>query len=62
MRCENNFCIYWSEDRCTVDEISIDYLGRCDACTFVNIEEEVLCKAREKILRSYKEQQALWDK
>lgn len=32
MDCENKACIYWEDKRCALDEISVDYCGRCSEC------------------------------
>lgn len=50
MRCENNFCIYWLDGSCTVDEISLDAFGNCNECIYVDISEVVLKKERKKYL------------
>lgn len=49
MNCENNFCIYWEDGNCELDEISLDIQGRCMECIYVDIDEEVLSENRKKI-------------
>ena len=53
MNCENSFCIYQSEDKCTLDEISINNLGMCTECIYPTIDEEVLNQAKLKQLKKY---------
>ena len=37
--CENHFCVYWSEDICTLGKISLDALGACTDCIHVELRE-----------------------
>lgn len=53
MKCENDFCIYWQDGECVLEDISIDIGGRCDDCIYVNIPEEQLKIARKEILDRY---------
>jgi len=53
MTCEFDLCIYYSDGLCTVDEISINSLGMCDACVAVNIPESYLRKKRREVLERY---------
>ena len=55
MRCENYFCIYWSEDICCLDSISLDILGNCQDCIYVTINEEILQQARLEQLNRYQD-------
>lgn len=55
MRCENYFCIYWSEDICCLDSISLDILGNCQDCIYVTINEEILQQARLEQLNQYQD-------
>ena len=50
MMCENLFCVYWSDNECILDEISIDIQGSCESCIYVDIDDESLKKSREKFL------------
>lgn len=54
MRCENSFCIYWKENNCILEEITINPIGLCDDCILVNIEEDVLNQKRKELLDLYK--------
>ena len=53
MKCENIFCIYWSEGICSINEVSLDIQGSCVDCIYVDIEDEYLQKKRKDILESY---------
>lgn len=53
MRCENVFCVYWTEKGCGLAEIALDIQGRCESCVYVDIEEEVLKNQREQRLAQY---------
>ncbi len=55
MRCENVFCIYWVNNNCGLDEISLDIQGNCQDCIYVDIKEEELENHRQKLLRKYSE-------
>ena len=61
MRCENIFCIYFSNKKCILDEISLDIQGTCENCIYVDIDEEVLEKKRILILE-YKKSPNYWTK
>ncbi len=53
MICANRMCIYYSNDKCTIDNISLDIEGRCEECIYVNVDEETLQKYRKKMLDKY---------
>ena len=53
MNCENNFCIYQSKNKCTLNEVSIDSLGMCTECIYPDIDEKILRQAKLKILKKY---------
>lgn len=50
MICENRYCIYWENGKCTLDEIYLDELGICESCIRISIPDEKLHKIREKQL------------
>lgn len=50
MQCENIFCIYWNKDGCILREVSLDVMGCCQNCIYVDIKEETLQAEREKLL------------
>ena len=52
VRCENIFCIYWANnEKCVLDEIELDIQGRCNSCIYVDIDDGVIMKSREKQLK-----------
>lgn len=51
MNCENYFCIYNKKEKCTLNEISLDFQGRCNECIYVNLEEAQLKKIKKEQLR-----------
>ncbi len=50
MRCDYNFCIYWDNKNCILDEISINSSGQCDDCIVVDFDEDVLKQKRQELL------------
>lgn len=50
MQCENTFCIYWEEKSCILDEVTLDVMGCCQNCIYVDIDEKILQAARKKLL------------
>ena len=50
MNCQNNFCIYWDNRKCILDEISLNICGQCEECVLIEIDEELLKKQRKIIL------------
>lgn len=54
MLCENIFCIYWSNKKCSLNHISLDIQGRCENCIYINIDEDTLKNQRKELLNIYK--------
>ncbi len=50
MKCQNSFCIYWSDNACSLHEISLDINGHCEACINVEVDENVLNASRKDLL------------
>ncbi len=50
MRCENVFCVYWHNDECRLNEISLNVFGTCECCIYVDIDERLLKKRRAEFL------------
>jgi len=42
MQCLFNFCIYNKDQKCTLNEISIDTMGMCGECIPVNFDSSFL--------------------
>ena len=51
MNCENYFCIYNKKEKCMLNEISLDFQGRCNECIYVYLEEAQLKKIKKEQLR-----------
>ena len=63
MQCENHVCVYWTLEKCcTLDEVELDVQGRCQTCIYLDIDEAVLQKERQKILKRYEETYTNWEK
>lgn len=50
MNCDNCFCIYFKQGQCILEKISLNNLGSCENCIYIDIDEETLQKEREKSL------------
>lgn len=50
MNCNNDLCIYWKEDICILDSISINEIGLCNEYISVDIPSNELDKYRKKHL------------
>lgn len=60
MLCENLFCIYWSNDECVLDNISLDIQGSCTSCIYVNIDESILKSQRKNITPNFQKSSELY--
>ena len=56
MLCEYNLCIYQKDGECTLNEIEINSLGMCDDCILPNIDDNTLEEAKEKLLKTYEDE------
>ncbi len=54
MTCGNCFCIYWSDNKCILDDITLDIQGNCTSCIYVSIPEKTLEQKRKEVLKKYK--------
>ncbi len=50
MNCANKFCIYWSNEKCILDSVSLNFMGMCEDCIYVNISENSLATYRKTLL------------
>ncbi len=55
VNCENCFCVYEENGKCTLDSIEIDINGSCTACVYVDIQEDVLNSLKKQLLESWEE-------
>ena len=51
--CENEVCIYQKNDSCILKKIDLDNVGCCQSCIYVNIDEEQLKLAKQKLLDKF---------
>ena len=52
MTCQNIFCIYQRNNECILEEISLDIIGICDNCIYVDIDTKMLNELKENQLRN----------
>ena len=55
MECENFLCVYQKDDKCILDRISLDVVGHCLDCIYVDIEPELLKELKDKQLKQFAE-------
>ena len=48
--CENNFFLYWQDDTCLLENISLSLQGVCQSCVCVDIGGSLLDALRQKQL------------
>lgn len=54
MDCNNDLCIYWKEDTCILDSISINEIGLCNEYISVDIPSDEMEKYRKNhLLKRY---------
>ena len=51
MECRYEFCLYNEQDACTLEKISINEAGLCEACILVSLEKEQLEEEKRKQLK-----------
>ncbi len=56
MVCENLFCIYYSNRYCILEKVSLDILGCCQECIYIEFSEEELAWRRKKLLERFAEE------
>ncbi len=47
MNCENYLCLYWKNNNCILEDVSLNICGQCIDCMYINFKEEDLEKIRE---------------
>lgn len=55
MDCQNYFCIYQSEGKCCLEEISIDMMGNREHCIYPNIDMSYIKREKDKPLKVFDE-------
>ncbi|MCL2513921.1 MAG: hypothetical protein FWF08_08460 [Oscillospiraceae bacterium] len=53
--CKNKFCIYFDNNFCIMDTVSLDERGICDKSIPVDVDEELLDLKRKKLLEKIKQ-------
>lgn len=51
--CEAMYCVYWQNGCCSLDGISIDNAGRCEASIFVDVSHDILNAMKEQMLKNW---------
>ena len=57
MECENVFCIYESNGKCILEEITIDISGSCSDKIYIDIDDKTIIQAKERLLDIYENEQ-----
>ena len=52
--CTNRLCMFWREGSCSLQYISVDKYGRCEAYSQVVLEEALLRQKREERLGEFR--------
>lgn len=52
MDCENEYCIYWDKEQCTLSATALDFRGMCKECMLVSLSDEELFHIRRKDLET----------
>ncbi len=55
MECYNDLCVYWKEDNCILDSISINEIGLCNEYISVTVPTDKMNEYRENHLKSLRE-------
>ena len=53
MNCENYLCVFWEKDKCTLTEVSLDIIGQCTKCIYIDINSKIIEKQRQQMLKSF---------
>ena len=51
MECYNNLCVYWKQDTCILDSISINEIGLCNEYISVDIPSDKMEEYRKDHLQ-----------
>lgn len=61
MHCENRFCVYWGEGGCSLPQVTLDDMGRCENCILVELDAAMLARARREVLERFAQDEAMWE-
>ncbi len=53
MKCENVFCIYEYKGKCRIKGVTLDIMGKCTECIYVDLDQNILNEAKNKILKQF---------
>lgn len=53
IECENNYCIYWKNKKCSLSKIFINSVGVCADCILIHLSEKELQKKRKAMLERF---------
>jgi len=51
MQCENEYCVYYKENKCVLEQVEIDSLGMCATCIRISLDESFLLEERKRQLQ-----------
>ena len=54
MLCENYLCRYWDNDKCILENVSLDVLGVCKDCIYVKVDRDTIDVLRKRELEEEK--------
>lgn len=60
IQCGNHFCIYYDNAVCLLNSVSLDIVGLCSNCIYVDIEQEYLATQRKRLLRELEQPDDAW--
>ena len=61
--CECVYCTYNHDRFCKlVDPIEVNAIGMCEHCEYIEIDEEILAAAKEKLHKERQARYAEWDR
>ena len=58
--CEKSYCIYWLHGVCTLDEVTLGTLGQCNSCILVDIDEDIIERAKKKRIQIFETEDFDW--
>ncbi len=56
MKCDNIFCLYWSDNQCSNDNVSIGINGACNDCVILDTDLKTKLALRYVIINSFNDE------
>ena len=53
MQCRNVFCVYYKDDACVLENVSLDEQGSCEEMIYIDIDDNILKEKRERVLEKF---------